>query len=107
MLNRQECIDKIKANANTIITDYGVRSLRLFGSLARNEQQESSDVDVFVEMVPDLLQMVGLKQYLEGLLGSRVDVVRKHSNNDEFLLKQIEKDGIYIIRKSASHSAYA
>ena len=107
MLSRQECIDRIQANANTIVENYGVHSLRLFGSVARNEHHESSDVDVFVEMEPDLFQMVGLKQFLEELLCCNVDVVRKHRNNNVFLLQQIEKDGIDIIRESASRLAYA
>ena len=61
MLDRQECIDKIKANAEYIVSQFGVTSLRLFGSFARNQQRESSDVDVCVEMPPDLFQMIGLK----------------------------------------------
>jgi predicted nucleotidyltransferase len=95
------------ANKNTIVEDYDVRSLRLFGSVARNEQKESSDVDVFVEMEPDIFQIIGLKEFLENLLGCSVDVVRKHRNNNEFLLKQIEKDGIDIIREPANRFAYA
>ena len=107
MISRQECIDRILSNKNTIVEDYDVRSLRLFGSVARNEQKESSDVDVFVEMEPDIFQIIGLKEFLENLLGCSVDVVRKHRNNNEFLLKQIEKDGIDIIREPANRFAYA
>jgi len=107
MLGRQECIDKIRANAEYITSQFEVSTLRLFGSLARNQQRESSDVDVCVEMPPDLFQLIGLKQYLEELLGCDVDVIRVHSNMDSFLMNQIEKDGIYIIRESASHMAYA
>ena len=107
MLQRQECIDKIKANAEHITSQFEVSSLRLFGSLARNQQRESSDVDVCVEMPPDMFQLIGLKQYLEELLGCDVDVIRLHSNMDAFLKNQIEKDGIYIIREPAHHFAYA
>ena len=107
MLNRQECIDKIKANSEYITSQFEVSSLRLFGSLARNEQRESSDVDVCVEMPPDLFQLIGLKQYLEELLCCNVDVIRVHSNIDPFLMNQIEKDGIYIIRESSRRMAYA
>ena len=107
MISRQECIDRILANKKTIVEDYDVRSLRLFGSVARNEQKELSDVDVFVEMEPDLFRIIGLKEFLENLLGCSVDVVRKHRNNNEFLLKQIEKDGIDIIREPANRFAYA
>ncbi len=72
MISKQECIKRILANADTIMNDYGVRSLRLFGSVARNEQHESSDVDVFVDMDPDLFLMVGLKDFLENLLDVRL-----------------------------------
>ena len=64
-------------------------------------------MDVFVEMEPDLFRIIGLKEFLENLLGCSVDVVRKHRNNNEFLLKQIEKDGIDIIREPANRFAYA
>ena len=47
-------------------------------------------------------RIIGLKEFLENLLGCSVDVVRKHRNNNEFLLKQIEKDGIDIIREPAN-----
>ena len=107
MLSRQECIDRISANADTIVGEYGVRSLRLFGSVARNEQSETSDVDVFVEMAPNIYQIIGLQEFLERILDCHVDVIRKHSNNNAFLISQIEKDGIDIIREPASRLAYA
>lgn len=107
MLVRQECIDRIKANEDYITSQFEVKSLRLFGSLARNQQRESSDVDICVEMPPDMFQLIGLKQYLEELLGCDVDVIRMHRNIDNFLLNQFEKDGIYIIREPAHRMAYA
>jgi len=107
MLDRQECIKKIQANADYIVSQFDVASLRLFGSLARNEQRESSDVGVCVVMPPDMFQLVGLKQYLEELLGCNVDIIRMHRNMDDFLKKQIERDGINIIRDSSIDMAYA
>ena len=90
-----------RQNQGYIVSQFDVRSLRLFGSLARNQQRESSDVDVCVEMPADMFQLIGLKQYLEELLGCDVDVIRTHRNMDSFLMSQIEKDGIYIIRESS------
>ena len=107
MLCKQECIKRILANADVIMNDYGVRSLRLFGSLARNEQHESSDVDVFVDMPPHIYQIIGLKDFLEELWDCRVDLIRKHQNNNAFLLEQIEKDGVDIISQSSPCVAYA
>lgn len=96
MINRAECIKKLKACKNVVTEKFGVHSMRLFGSVARNEQNESSDVDICVEMEPSLLRRSGLKIYLEELLNCKVDVLRIHKNMDSYLTKQIEKDGILI-----------
>lgn len=56
---------------------FGVRSLSLFGSVARDEARSGSDVDVLVEFDgPTTFDgHMGLLVYLEDLLGCRVDVV--------------------------------
>jgi hypothetical protein len=56
---------------------YGARNVRAFGSLARGEADESSDVDLLVELEPgrSLFDLGGLQFELEALLGGRVDVV--------------------------------
>ncbi len=55
----------------------GARNVRTFGSAARGEADEDSDVDVLVDMEPgrNLLDMGGLLMDLQELLGRRVDVV--------------------------------
>lgn len=60
-----------------IATRHGARNVRLFGSVARGEDHPKSDVDLLVEMAPDrsLLDLVGLGQDLEELLGRKVDVL--------------------------------
>ena len=96
MINRAECINKLKACKNEVTEKFGVHSMRLFGSVARNEQSESSDVDICVEMEPSLLRRSGLKIYLEELLNCKVDVLRVHKNMDSYLTQQIDRDGILI-----------
>ena len=98
MINRAECITKLQACKNVVADKFGVHSMRLFGSVARNEQDESSDVDVCVEMEPSLLRRSGLKIYLEELLNCKVDVLHIHKNMDDFLIQQIERDGIIIFK---------
>jgi hypothetical protein len=58
-------------------TSHGARSVRVFGSAARGGVSASSDVDLLAEMEPgrSLLDLVGLWQDLEGLLGTHVDVL--------------------------------
>ena len=79
-----------------IVEKFGVRSMKLFGSVACNEQKETSDVDVCVDMEPSLLKRSGLKIYLEEVLNCKVDVLRNHKNMDPDITQQINKDGILI-----------
>jgi len=60
-----------------IATKYGARNVRIFGSIARREAVSDSDVDLLVEMElgRTLLDLVGLWQDLEELLGCKVDVI--------------------------------
>ena len=97
MKTKEECMELIKSCADTMRHRFGVSSFRLFGSVAREEQQADSDVDMCVEMVPKLYLLVELGMYLEELLGCRVDVIRMHRNMNAFLRKEIEKDGIFIL----------
>ena len=56
---------------------HGARNVRLFGSVARGEATETSDLDLLIEMEPGrtLLDIIAIKQDLEELLGCKVDVV--------------------------------
>ena len=80
MLDRAQTIEKLKTTRQYLDEHYGVHSMTLFGSLARNEQREDSDVDICVEMVPNLFNRAGVKIYLQELLGCDVDVVRMREN---------------------------
>ena len=96
MKTRNEYLDILKMHISELKENFGVRSFRIFGSVARDEQSEGSDVDVCVEMAPDMYLLVALKQFLENLLECSVDVVRMHRNMYKLLLNQIERDGIYV-----------
>ncbi len=96
MIDKIECIKTLKTCKDVVAQRFGVHSMRLFGSVARNEQNESSDVDICVEMEPSLLRRSGLKIYLEDLLKCKVDVLRIHNNMNKYLAQQIEQDGILI-----------
>lgn len=60
-----------------IAARHGARNVRVFGSVARGEAGDQSDVDFLVEMGPErsLMDLGGLLTDLEELLGRRVDVV--------------------------------
>jgi predicted nucleotidyltransferase len=71
-----EIIDLIKSHANDIKTRFSVSRIGIFGSFARGEQKESSDIDILVEFEkPTFRNFMDLSFYLEDLLGREVDLV--------------------------------
>lgn len=76
---------------------YGIRQIGIFGSVARGEQTEGSDVDIVYEGEPDILMRVHIKNELEELFGCPVDVVRlRHQLTTTLLNERILKDAIYV-----------
>jgi hypothetical protein len=97
MVSRQQALTVLKQFKREAGSEYGIVSLGVFGSLARNEAKENSDVDVVVETeTADPFRIVHLKEHLEALLHTRVDIVRKRQNMNPFLKKQIERDAVYV-----------
>ncbi len=64
---------------------YKIKEIGIFGSYVRGQQKKRSDVDILVEFeeVPGLLKFIELEDYLSGLLGVKVDLVRKKSIREE------------------------
>lgn len=75
---------------------YGIKRIGIFGSVARGEQKEGSDVDVCVELErPDLFYLVHIKEDLCNLFETPVDVVRLREHMNPILQRNIARDGIY------------
>jgi predicted nucleotidyltransferase len=76
-MNISELIQQKRRQVLEIAAGHGARNVRLFGSVARGETTETSDLDLLIEMEPgrSLLDIVAIKQDLEELLGCKVDVV--------------------------------
>ena len=97
---RRERILEMLANSNDIKIRYSVKDLYLFGSVARGEDQEGSDVDVLVEYEPGarvgMFHFVRLKRELSEILRCKVDLATPDS-----LHKELRDD----ILKEAVHAA--
>jgi predicted nucleotidyltransferase len=77
--------------------EYGITRIGMFGSVAREEQTEESDVDVLVEApVMSLLSCISIKHRLEEMMGVPVDVVRKTEYMRPRFKARIEKEVIYV-----------
>ena len=76
----QEILDVLGAARPLLAREFGITRLALFGSYARGEQREDSDVDVLVEIDPSIgLRFVDLAERIEVLLGVRSDVVSRRA----------------------------
>ncbi|MCH8343406.1 MAG: nucleotidyltransferase family protein [Planctomycetes bacterium] len=94
-MRRQEVMDKLAAN-RAELRRMGVRSLSLFGSLARDEETDRSDVDFLVEFDRPigLFHFIRVQQYLQEILGvPRVDLVMPEALHEE-LRDDILRDAI-------------
>ena len=77
----EEVLATYKPEILRIAATHGARNIRVFGSVARGEAGDESDIDFLVDMEPgrSLFDLGDLKLDLEELLGRRVDVVTESS----------------------------
>ena len=76
-MTRDEILRRMREHRAEIAERFAVEHLGLFGSAARDELAAESDVDVLVafKTPPSLASYLGLKRFLEDLVGRRVDLV--------------------------------
>jgi predicted nucleotidyltransferase len=97
MRTREEYIRLLRDYKRTHAAEYCIERMGIFGSVARGEYTEGSDVDVYYEGPSmGLKSLVSLSRELEELLGVPVDVVRKHRNLNPHFLERIMKEIIYV-----------
>ena len=96
MKTREEILASLGAAKTELQERFRVRTLALFGSYARNQQTEKSDVDILVEVDPAIgLGFVSLADELERRLQQRVDLVSSRAVRPN-RRRLIEPDLIYV-----------
>lgn len=90
-------IDEIRTKTVPIAKAYGVKKVSLFGSYARGEADDDSDVDLYIDKgrLKSLLQYFSFVDELEKKLGCHVDVVTT-GIEDKIFLEGIIKEGILL-----------
>jgi predicted nucleotidyltransferase len=96
-MNRQAILDRLNAEAPGLRKKYGVRSIAIFGSMARGDDHEGSDVDVLVEFEgkANFDNFMGLKLDLEHLFGRRVDLLTPKCLRPS-MQSEIDKEAILV-----------
>jgi predicted nucleotidyltransferase len=92
-MNRAMVLDLLTRHRDRIEAQFAVKHLALFGSAARDELRDDSDIDVLVEFdgPPTFDGYLGLKDYLEALFGAKVDLATEAMVKPR-LWRYIEKD---------------
>ncbi len=100
MSELDEVIEKIKSNYPYLASEFGIKRIGIFGSVAKQLDSDKSDIDLIVELErPIGLKFVDLAEYMEKLFGRKVDILTKDGVRNirvKRVLEKIKKDIIYV-----------
>jgi hypothetical protein len=96
LITREAVLDCLNIHRSEL-ERMGVKSLRLFGSVARNEATEKSDLDFLVDFfeTPSLFELLKVQHFLEDLFQCKVDLGMEQSLR-EHLRNPVLEDVIYV-----------
>ena len=85
MKTKEEYLADLRLFKEKFAAKYGIRSIGIFGSVARGEHRDE----------PDFYTMHDIRDALQQICGCKVDLLRLREGLRELLIKRIEKDGLY------------
>ena len=86
----------LRNHKNQLFNDYPLKSIAIFGSFSRQENNELSDLDVLVEFNDTIgIRFVDLAEELEKIVGIKVDLVSKNGLKNKYR-EAIDRDLIYV-----------
>lgn len=96
-MGRDEILSALRKFKDEYTDKYGIMALGIFGSVARGEADETSDVDIVVRLQKsDLFILVGIKNELEERLHMSVDIVTYRDAMNQFLKTRINREAVYV-----------
>lgn len=97
MISKDEALQFLRQLKPEITERYGIISLGLFGSVARGEPNQDSDIDIVVRLrEPKLSYLVHIKEALEETLHENVDLIHYRERMNSLLKRRIDRDVIYV-----------
>ncbi len=97
MLTREEILRYLRNYKQEKQEIYHIKKIGIFGSYARGEADEESDIDIVVDFSePDLLNQVGIMQELKEQFQKNVDVIALWKRMNPRLRARIQRDAIYV-----------
>ena len=96
-IDKEIILQELKRQKILLKKKYGISKVGIFGSVARGNAKETSDVDIVIEVEEaDPFILLDIKEELGRLFGRKVDIVRLRKNMNKFLKERIEKEAIYV-----------
>ena len=96
-ISQADYINMLRRFKKEFGAEFGIISIGLFGSVARDEHTPESDVDVLVEAeTMSIFRSMDIKEKLEEMMGTKVDVIRKSKYMRPRFKARIEKEVIYV-----------
>ncbi|RIJ46873.1 nucleotidyltransferase [Maribellus luteus] len=96
MRSLQEIKNTLSNHKSRLFKDYPIKSMAIFGSYSRREQNDSSDLDILVEFSDKIgIRFIDLAEDLEEIVGVKVDLVSRKGIKEKYL-ESINSDLIYV-----------
>ncbi|NLT52212.1 MAG: nucleotidyltransferase family protein [Ignavibacteria bacterium] len=96
MKTLQEIKNTLSIHKGRLFKEYHIKSMAIFGSYSRIEQNDLSDLDILVEFSDKIgVRFIDLAEELEDIVGFKVDLVSKKGVKEKYL-KSIDSDLIYV-----------
>lgn len=96
-MKKNEILNVLKSLAEIVKKNYHAEIIGIFGSFARGEEKDTSDIDVLVQFDDDasLFDLVGLADFLEEQFHIKVDIVPIDTIREE-IKEDVLKEAVYI-----------
>ncbi len=95
-MGKQDILKILRRYKEAVATEYNILKIGFFGSTARGETNDESDVDIVICLSePDFFMLAGIKRDLEQRLHKPVDLVTYTDSMNPFLKKRIDHEAIY------------
>ncbi len=96
-MKRDDILDILREFMRDYAEEYGIVEIGVFGSTARDEAGEESDVDILVKTkTPNPFALVHVKEAIERRVHKHVDIIRMREKMNPFLKERIEKEARYV-----------
>lgn len=95
-MGRKDILKLLSDYKNEVANEYHILKIGIFGSVARSEAKEDSDVDIVIRVSePDFFMLAGIKEDLEKKLNKSVDIVAYTDLMNPFLKNRIDLEAVY------------